>query len=314
MSLQRTFSNSCFLRGITVWPAVVALLMLSNLSSTLFAGTTGKISGTVISTETGVPLPGANVVIEGTTMGAATDASGFYFIINIPPGYYSVNATMIGYAPMSKTGVQVVTDMTSKVDFGLSATVLEGEMVRVVSERPAIQKDLTSSLQAYGSEEIAGAAVEDLSQLMEVQAGIIAVEMTDRADILRDLPGDGLHIRGGRENETAFLIDGIRVDNPIWGGASYSQNTSGSAVTEMMTILGTFNAEYGGKMSGVINLVTKEPSDRFNLRFSGYTDKFGLEKYDRNTFQGDVTVSGPLPLLKNFAFFANFQVRTTDGR
>ncbi|UCH09798.1 MAG: TonB-dependent receptor [Fidelibacterota bacterium] len=283
-------------------------------SSSLFAGTTGKISGVITNAITGEPLPGTNIVIEGTTMGAATDANGFYFIINVPPGYYTVSASMIGYTPMSKTLVQVVTDMTSKVDFQLSTTVLEGEAVRVIAERPAIQKDLTSSLQAYASDEIAGAPIENLSQLIEVQAGVSIVEPTERASILRDSPGDGLHIRGGRENETAFLVDGVRVDHPIWGGAAYSQNTSGSTVTEMMTILGTFNAEYGGKMSGVINLVTKQPPDRFTARFSGYTDKFGLKQFDRNTFQGEISLSGPIPVSKKLSFLFNTQTRTTDGR
>lgn len=288
----------------------------------LIAGTTGKISGTVIDIETMDPLPGANVVIEGTTMGAATDVNGYYFIINIPPGYYTMTATMIGYAPMSKTQVKVITDMTSKLDFELSSTVIEVEGVSVVAERPAIQKDLTSSLQAYASDEIAGAPVENLSQLMEVQAGLSLVEPTDRASILRNSPGDGLHIRGGRENETAFLVDGVRVDNPIWGGASYSQNTSGSTVTEMMTILGTFNAEYGGKMSGVINLVTKEAPDRLSAKINGYTDKLGLEQVkwsrytpsNRNTYQGEATLSGPVPLFNSLSFLLNAQTRTTDGR
>jgi hypothetical protein len=290
------------------------LLTLSAHSSSLFAGTTGKISGTVTNAETGEPLPGANVMIEGTAMGAATDANGFYFIINIPPGYYSVNAAMIGYTPISKTLVQVVTDMTSKVEFGLSPTVLEGEIVRVIAERPAIQKDLTSSLQAYASDEITGAPVENLSQLMEVQTGLSMVEPTDKASILRDSPGDGLHIRGGRENETAFLVDGVRVDNPIWGGATYSQNTSGSTVTEMMTILGTFNAEYGGKMSGVINLVTKEAPDKLSGKISGYSDNFGIDQFNRNTYQGEATLTGPAPIIKGLTFLLNAQTRTTDGR
>jgi outer membrane receptor protein involved in Fe transport len=283
-------------------------------SNILFAGTTGKISGTVTNAETGESLPGANVMIEGTTMGAATDANGFYFIINIPPGYYSVNATMIGYTPISKALVQVVTDMTSKVEFGLSPTILEGEVVRVIAERPAIQKDLTSSLQAYSSGEINDAPMDNLAQLMEIQAGITPTELTEVANILRGAPSDGLHIRGGRVNETAFLVDGVRVDNPIWGGAGYSQNSSGSTVTEMMTILGTFNAEYGGKMSGVINLVTKEGENHFGARFSGYTDNFGIPRYDRNTWQGDLTLSGPVPLTKDLFFLVNAQSRTTDGR
>jgi len=96
--------------------------------------------------------------------------------------------------------------------------------------------------------------------------------------------------------------------------AGYTQNTSGSAVTEMMTILGTFNAEYGGKMSGVINLVTKKGTDKYSGKFSGYTDHFGIKRFDRNTFQGDITFGGPVPLLKNITFFSNSQIRTTDGR
>ncbi|MFQ6003475.1 MAG: TonB-dependent receptor domain-containing protein, partial [Candidatus Zixiibacteriota bacterium] len=284
------------------------------LGTNVLAGTTGKISGTVKDAQNGEPLPGANVIIEGTTMGAATDINGFYFIINVPPGSYILKASMIGYTSERKTQVNVMSDMTSKVDFELSSTVLEVEGVTVVAERPAIQKDLTSSLQSFLGDEITGAPVENLPQLLEIQVGVSPLEVTERASVIRDIPGDGLHIRGGRENETAFLVDGVRVENPMVGGADYVQNTSGSTVTEMATILGTFNAEYGGKMSGVINLVTKEGSDKYSGQFSSYTDNFGLKQFDRNTFQSEITLSGPIPLLKNMTFFANAQIRTTDGR
>src|SRR5690625_7325058 len=97
--------------------------------------------------------------------------------------------------------------------------------------------------------------IESMGDLMEMQAGISIVEPTQRPAAGEDTPGDGLHIRGGRENETAFLIGGVRVDNPLWGGALYSQNNCGSAIDEMMTVLGTFNAEYGGGTSGGIRRV-----------------------------------------------------------
>ncbi|MFQ6618160.1 MAG: TonB-dependent receptor domain-containing protein, partial [Fidelibacterota bacterium] len=293
---------------------LIALGLILFLVINIFAGTTGKISGTVKDAKNGNPLPGANVIIEGTTMGAATDIKGFYFIINVPPGIYTLKVSMMGYTSVRKTRVKVITDMTSRIDFELSPTVIEVEAISVVAERPAIQKDLPSSLQAFAGDEIARAPVENLPQLLETQAGLTPVEATERASYIRDTPGDGLHIRGGRENETAFLLDGVRVDNPIWGGADYVQNTSGNTVTEMMTILGTFNAEYGGKMSGVINLVTKEGSGRYSGQISGYTDKFGIKQFDRNTFQSDLTFSGPLPLLKDITFFTNAQIRTTDGR
>ncbi len=284
------------------------------IGSNAIAGTTGKISGTVKDAQDGVPLPGVNVVIEGTSLGAATDINGFYFIINVPPGKYTVKVTMMGYTAQSMAGMKVVSDITTKVNFQLNSTVLETEAVTVVAERPAVQKDLTSSLQAFAGDEIANAPVENLPQLLEMQAGVSPLEATERASIIRDVPGDGLHIRGGRENETAFLVDGVRVENPMLGGADYVQNTSGSTVIEMVTILGTFNAEYGGKTSAVINLVTREGSDKYSGQISSYSDNFGISRFDRNTFQGDVTFSGPVPLIKNMTFFTNAQIRTTDGR
>ncbi|MFQ5825551.1 MAG: carboxypeptidase-like regulatory domain-containing protein, partial [bacterium] len=222
------------MKNIT-WLAVVLFFVF--MQTRLFGGTTGKISGTVKDAENGEPLPGANVIIEGTTMGAATDINGFYFIINIPPGRYTLTASMIGYTSERKTQVKVMSDMTSKVEFKLSSTVVEVAGVTVVAERPAIQKDLTSSFQAFAGDEIADAPVENLPQLLEIQAGVSPLEVTERASVIRDVPGDGLHIRGGRENETAFLVDGVRVENPMLGGADYVQNTSGSTVTEMATIL-----------------------------------------------------------------------------
>jgi len=277
------------------------------------AGTTGKISGTVIDEQTGEPLPGANVIVEGTAKGAATDLNGIYFIINLPPATYVVRAEMMGFTPTRKSHVRVVPDMTTKINFQLVPTTLETQSVTVIAEKPAIKKDLTASLQSFSSEDIAGAPITEIADLMEAQSGISIFEENERASVIRDNPGDGLHIRGGRENETAFLVDGVRVDNPIYGGSDYTRS-SGSTVTEMMTILGTFNAEYGGKMSGVVNLVTKEGSKDYNSHVNFSTDNFGLSAFNRNTYRGDLVLSGPVPAIKNLYFFSNIQLATTDGR
>lgn len=279
----------------------------------LFAGTTGKISGTITDAENGAPLAGVNVMIEGTTMGAATDVNGFYFIINVPPGIYTVKATMMGYEIKTQVGVRVTTDMTTKLDFKLKSTVIEGQVVTVVAERPAIQKDLTSSLQSFSNNEITEAPIENLHQIIEIQSGINKMG-SESSGYVNGAPGDGIHIRGGRENETLFLIDGIKVGDDIYGGSRYIQNTSGTTINEMKTIIGTFNAEYGGKMAGVISVVTKDGEERYSGKFSGYTDNFGIKEFDKNTYQGEFTLSGPVPLLKRVTFFANGQLRTTDGR
>ena len=93
------------------------------VTMTAFAGTTGKIAGKITDKESGEPLPGVNVIIEGSMMGAATDIEGDYFILNIPPGVYNVKASMMGYETVTKTDVKVQTDRTVKVNFALrSAT------------------------------------------------------------------------------------------------------------------------------------------------------------------------------------------------
>ncbi len=75
------------------------IVMLLIFSGQLLAGTTGKIAGAVKDGESGLPLPGVNVIIEGTSMGAATDLKGEYVVLNIPPGVYDIRALMIGYTP-----------------------------------------------------------------------------------------------------------------------------------------------------------------------------------------------------------------------
>ncbi|NLA22219.1 MAG: carboxypeptidase-like regulatory domain-containing protein, partial [Candidatus Marinimicrobia bacterium] len=111
-----------------------------------YAASDGKIVGKVIDKKTGNPLPGVNIIIVGTEMGAATDMEGDYYIINVAPGIYSLQASMIGYKQVIKTEVNVSVNHTTRVDFELEETVLEfGEAVTVVAERPLIELDKTSS-------------------------------------------------------------------------------------------------------------------------------------------------------------------------
>jgi len=280
---------------------------------TAFGGTTGKISGIVSDTRTGEPLAGVNILIEGIPLGAASDQDGLYYIINIPPGIYILEASYIGYQIQRQTEIVVKTDLTTRVNFNMVEAVIEGETIEIIAERPPIQKDLTASEQGFNSAEIEATPVENLADLIHSQSGIIALG-NEASGYVSGAPGDGLHIRGGRENETLFLIDGVKVGDDIYGGSRYIQNTSGSSIEEMKTIIGTFNAEYGGKTGGIISVITKDGQQHFSGSIGGYTDKFGIEEFDRNTYQGEFSLTGPIPILSGLSFFTNFQMRTTDGR
>jgi hypothetical protein len=113
---------------------LVALLALS--LSSLLAQSGGKLSGKVTDDATGEPLPGCNVVIAGTVMGASTDADGTYFILNVPPGKYDVQTSVIGYRKIMERGVIVNSGKTTVVNFKLRLTELIQNEVVIESTRP----------------------------------------------------------------------------------------------------------------------------------------------------------------------------------
>jgi hypothetical protein len=149
------------------------LLFFSNITFQVIAGTTGKISGKVTDAKTKEPLFGVNVIVQGTTYGAATDADGNYFIINIPPGTYNIKASLIGYSSITFSNVNVSVDQTTKMDIVMSEEAVELENVVVSATRPIVQKDLTSTEAKVSGEDIAQLPLEDVQSVVNLQAGVV---------------------------------------------------------------------------------------------------------------------------------------------
>ena len=106
---------------------LIISLSLFFIVESAFAIDTGKLEGRIVDTETGEPLPGANVMILETTMGSAADVNGYYLMLNIPPGKYQVRAEVIGYASMSVVDVLINGDLTTTIDFSLTSKAIEGK-------------------------------------------------------------------------------------------------------------------------------------------------------------------------------------------
>ncbi|MBN1781148.1 TonB-dependent receptor [bacterium] len=310
---------------------LVPLILIQLCWSAVYAGNTGKIAGDVMDATQNRVLPGANVVLEDTYIGAATDLNGHYTLLNVPPGVYSLKITMMGYRTMVVQNVRVSVDLTTKINADLDPTVLESrDVVTVTAERPLVQRDMTSSQASINSEEIKNLPVQNLNDVLELQAGVV-----------RD--GNDFHIRGGRAGEVSYWVDGIAT-NEVYGGGN-AVTVEKSAVQEMQVVSGTFNAEYGNAMSGIVNMITKDGGSRYEGEISAYTGDYisgrrvygvlrevktstdpetgattvtedlenPLKKYNP-VYNIDANLSGPVPFLKDrVTFMVNGRYFSQEG-
>ncbi|MBU4443896.1 TonB-dependent receptor [bacterium] len=226
-------------------------LILIFLPCMLSAGITGKISGKVTETDTGLPLIGCNVFVTGMYMGAATDEEGFYFILNVPPGTYSVRVTMMGYEALEKTDVIVSIDRTVNVDFILKSTIIETEGVVVTAAREAIRKDVSFTQSVVGNEALFGTpGVKNLEDALNNQVGVLTGVK-------------GPVIRGGWIEEIGSYVDGVSMRDNRTMSAFMGINKS--AIGEVQLLTGGFSAEYGDARSGIINIATKDPKSAYSV-------------------------------------------------
>ncbi|PID59440.1 MAG: hypothetical protein CR986_06095 [Ignavibacteriae bacterium] len=222
------------------------------LSFQIFAQTTGKISGKITDASTGEPIIGANVIVEGTNLGAAADIDGYYVILNIKPGLYNLKVSSIGYQATKVLKVRVNIDQTTEVDFKLSEEIYETGEVVVVAKTPIVQKDVASSGVNLNAEEIQNLPVVNVTSVVGLQAGVI-----------------GGNIRGSSSgDEIIYQVNGVTMKDSR-NNTPYS-NVSFTSVEQVKVQTGGFTADVGDVRSGVVQIVTKE-GDVNNYSFSFYS-------------------------------------------
>jgi outer membrane receptor protein involved in Fe transport len=281
-----------------LWPLVCAGLA----ASSAWAGTTGRIGGRVLDAKK-QPLPGVTVAMVGVQLGAITDEQGQFTIINIPAGTYSVRAGLLGYRAINTTNVLVSADETTRLDLTLEEAPVQMQEVVVTAKRPVVEVNRTSTVAIVPrAEEIAKLPVQELQDVVNLQAGVV----------------DG-HFRGGRQNEVQYQVDGLSTNN-AYDNAN-SVRVDRSLLEEVQVVSGTFDAEYGQAMSGVVNAVLRRGGDKFEwdgeALFGGYfynADSRGQPYLFQPTGQQDyqLTMSGPAGLPKT-TFLANVSRHQTDG-
>lgn len=289
------------------YPLIISLATCVSVLcfSTLTLAGPGKISGTVIDKDNKEPIMGANVVLEGTPQGAASDLDGYFMIINVQPGRYNVKITALGYVPMVQTDVLVQSDLNTKLDISLEPTVLEAaEAVEVVYEKPVVVLDQTGSARVLTGEDLSKLVIDNLTDAISRQTGFTI-----------DAEGN-IHARGGRAEETLFVIDGMDVRDPLVG-TQINFDLNSMNIEELQVLTGGFNAEYGKAQSAIIQVTTREGAeDRYNGQMEYSTDNL-IDATSFNTDRAELSLGGPIPGTRNLlgkpvTFFFSGTAELTD--
>lgn len=273
---------------------VLGLLLLAALP---LMAQNGKIRGKVTDSQTGEALPLANVVIEGTTRGAASDAQGEFIIPSVPPGTYTIRVSLLGYQATTFLNVKVNTDATTELNVQMSSEAIATQTVEVVSEQPLVNKSVTNTVAIVSGEELRQMPIRGVASVFTLAGGVVS-------------QGGQFFVRGGRAEETAYYVDGVLANNPING--QLSLNVINNAIEEVQSQIGGMTAEYGNAMSGVVNTTSRTGGTKYNVTFEVISDEILGGKDSRN-FLGAysygqseyvITAGGPLvPGTKEYRFF-----------
>lgn len=263
----------------------------------------GKISGIVTDSQSGDPLVSASIVLEGTRLGTVSDDKGRYFILNVPPGSYTLRVSYVGYAALVVEQVRVSGDLTTNVDLKPRSEAIQADEVIIRAERPIIDKTATNAVRIVGAEDLEILPFRGVTNVFALQAGVVEDE-------------GALHIRGSRADEIAYYVEGASVRNVVTGNSAV--NLIVEAVEELQLQAGGFNAEYGGANAGVILQELRTGGNDFKVSILSESDgiasegetRFGTHSYGYSNQV--LTLSGPVAGNDKIRAFVASQRRVQD--
>ena len=238
---------------------ILSLVSLMVIPALLTAGVTGKIKGKVIDKESNEPLIGASVSVEGTSYGAPTDVNGEFTILNVPAGVYTVKSTFVGYVSTTISNVRVNADLTTELSVSLSSEAVALTGVEVIAERPLVNKSATNAVRVVSGDELANIPVRGVASVVALQAGVVE-------------QGGKLFIRGGRQDEVGYYVDGADARNALTGQLAI--RVIPEALEEFQVQAGGYPAEYGGANAGIVRQLMKTGSSEYQASLRVETDNF----------------------------------------
>lgn len=291
--------------GLSMRKYALILLILMGSIVILNAATTGRLAVRVRDNN-GRPVEFVNVAViqnNRTVTGGRTNNKGTAIIINIPPGFYTVKFTLVGYDAYTFNDVRIQVDQTTSLSPVMNKTGVKLSTVVVTAEADRAGKDRVGTAIQVDMSNMADVAVTDVAGVVALQAGVTNI-------------GGELHIRGGRANEVNYTVDGMSVSDPVDGGSALGVDLD--AISDMKVMTGGFPAEYGNAQSGVINIVTKDGDSFYSGKLEYNTDH--ILSQGRNSDVLKFAIGGPVwplgseDLRENFTFYLNGGGEWQDGR
>jgi hypothetical protein len=236
----------------------------------------GSIKGTVLDKDTKTGLAGANVILKGVGLGAASNMQGEFSIINVPVGSYSVEFSYIGFESVTKTDIIVRSGRATFVNCEMSMSTISSDEVVVTGGIFTLSEEEVSSSANFSYEEIrrAPGSAGDVSRILMTLPGIGKV----------DDQKNSLIVRGGSPNENSFYVDNIEIPNI---NHFPTQGSSGGPISlinvdfiqDVSFYSGGFSSQFGDKLSSVMDMRFREGNrqefdGQLDFNFSGFGGVF----------------------------------------
>lgn len=243
---------------------------------------TGRLVGRVTDASTGAGVSGVAVQVPALKRGVSTGEDGRYVLDQLPAGNYTIRFSHIGYTGVTREGVLIKPVQDTKLDLKLKSEVLQGREVSVSGKKKLVDVKVPTSQHTILAEDIKNAALKDINDLLQKQAGVVKED-------------NELHIRGGRPDEIAYYTEGVREKDALTGLPAKSA-LSPKAVNEVNLITGGFEAEFNDVLSGVVQVKMKEGNANKYTGFVSYGTDHGTLDRGRHSDEVDVQFGGPEPI------------------
>jgi hypothetical protein len=184
---------------------VLAVLVAVACLHPVFAGTTGKIIGTVIDKDSKKPIPGAGVIIKGTDMSAVADSvCGCYLFLNVLPGKYTLIVEHIGYKKMIIDSVEALIDITNELNIELEAAANDTDSIIIIAPKFKIEKFDSTVVERLSQSEIESLRASDSRGIIKFQTGSVTKEGANPE-------------HGSRAEDTVLIDDGVFIRDELGG-------------------------------------------------------------------------------------------------